>query len=181
MHKSLILVGLITAFFAALPARAFSLSGESLINGKSVSISTEGKKGIVAVFLSAQCPCSHSHVPILKAMAAAHPDFAFVAVHANSDEKAEASKKYFTAQNIPFPVIQDTSQKLANEYKAMKTPHAYVLGKDGAVLYKGGMTNSANGPSATKAYLENALRDIEAGKAVSEPATRTLGCAISRG
>lgn len=167
----------ICLFFAQ--ARA-SVGGLDLMSGKSIDVKS-GKKGEVVVFMSAKCPCSNSHVAILKKLAKDYPGFSFVAVHSNVDEAKELTQEYFKKVDLPFPVIQDDGARIADVYKAFKTPHAFVVGPDGKTLYQGGVTNSHNGESADRNYLREALADLEAGRAVKTAEGRTLGCAISRG
>lgn len=84
---------------------------------------------MVVVFLSVTCPCLNSHIPELISLAEAYPDFAFVAVNSNSNETLAPAQDYFKAAKLSFPVIQDQDSKLANQFKALKTPHAFVLKK----------------------------------------------------
>ena len=168
---------LLLAFFAV-PAFA-AVHGQDLLSGQETEVKS-GTKGTALVFLSAKCPCSNSHVEILKSLAKDYPDFTFAAVHANADETSALSKKYFAEAKLPFPVIEDGGGKLANEFKALKTPHAFLLSPEGKVLYRGGVTNSNNGPGADKQYLRDALADVQAGRAVKTESGRTLGCVIAR-
>ncbi len=166
------------AFLSELSGARLNNQGGSL--GSQVSVSP-GTKGTVLVFLSARCPCSHSHIGLLKRLSAAHPDFKFFAINSNADETVEAASAYFEAQALPFPVLRDADLKIADAYHASKTPHAFVLNLKNEVVFRGGVTNSSKADQADKTYLENALKDVEAGRPVATPETRTLGCIISRG
>ena len=156
-----------------------SLSGQSLFDAQKIEIQP-GRLGTVAIFLSTKCPCSKSHVDLIKELSKAHRDFSFVVVHSNVDEDISEAKTYFQSLGMGFPVLQDEQTKLADELKAYKTPHAFVLAPDGRVLYKGGVTSAAIATNANKQFLQEALLDIEAGKSVRRPEGRTLGCIISR-
>lgn len=158
---------------------AAPVSGPDLMKGGELSVEP-GAKGTVLVFLSARCPCSNSHVPVLTQLAAEYREFNFVAVHSNADEPMEEAKKYFSALQLPFPVIRDHELKLANEFRALKTPHAFILSPSGQILYKGGITNSSQAPAADKNFLREALADLTVGKAVRTADGRTLGCEIKR-
>jgi hypothetical protein len=165
-------------FLTAAPTPAVT-SGKELSTGKNLDVPF-GPKGSVLVFLSAKCPCSNSHIALLKTMAEKFKDFSFVAIHSNADENLEDSKKYFQKVQLPFPVIQDDKTKLADFYKANRTPHVFVLSAASKVLYQGGITNSSEAPKADKNYLQEALQDIVAGRPVATPEGRTLGCGIKR-
>lgn len=157
-----------------------ALSGTDLADGKPVAIKA-GKHGTVVTFMSARCPCSNAHVAILKKLAEEFKDFSFVVINSNSDETLEEARTYFKAADFGFPVLRDEDGKLADQFKALKTPHAYLLGTDGATLYRGGMTASAHGDASSTQYLREALVDVDAHRPVKTAEGRTLGCMITRG
>ncbi len=53
---------------------------------------------------------------------------------------AEETKKHFSETHFPFPVLQDKKSKWADQFGALKTPHAFVFNKSGELIYKGGVT-----------------------------------------
>lgn len=172
--------------FVSLPGSAMAavpvspvVAGENLLSGQRVEV-RPGRLGTVLVFMSARCPCSNSHVEVVKTLASEFKDFAFVAIHSNADEERETSRVYFKNVAFPFTVIRDSGWALADQYKALKTPHAFVLGVDGTIRYKGGVTSSNHAPAADRQFLREALADLSAGRAVKTPEGRALGCAISR-
>jgi hypothetical protein len=169
----------LSLFTMSAPAMAAVIAGQNLLNDGKVEVAP-GKLGTVVVFMSAKCPCSNSHVNVVKKLAQDFKDYNFVAVHSNSDESADQAKSYFSAAGLPFPVIEDNGDKLADEYKAFKTPHAFLIAADGKTVFKGGVTNSHEGETAGKNYLRDALADVQAGRAVKVSEARTLGCAITR-
>lgn len=158
-----------------------SIDGTNVLDDKFIHLETKSAvKGTVVVFMSAKCPCSASHESLLKEMASQFKDFNFVAIHSNSDENSAMTKEHFAKVAFPFPVIQDSKSRLANELGALKTPHAFVLSPSGEVLYQGGVTDSHVGPSAKKLFLKDALEDIQSGKPVRIKEGRALGCFIQR-
>lgn len=157
----------------------FRIEGTDLLNGENISAVGKEKKGLVVVFLSAKCPCSNSHIVELKSLFQDFPDFEFVGVHSNGNEPA--AKTYFENIALPFRVIEDKDFALANQLKALKTPHVFVLDRDGKTLYQGGVSDSKKFERATKKYLRSALTDLHDGRAVATAEGRTLGCEISRG
>jgi thioredoxin-related protein len=165
---------------AATTAAPSSFTGTELESGKPITVQPNAK-GTVLIFLSAKCPCSNSHIDLLKNMHKKFKDFNFYAVHSNADETVDLAKQYFKNAQLPFPIIQDENTKLADHYKANRTPHVFVLDPENKVLYQGGITNSSEAPKADKNYLQDALLDIMAKRPVKTPEGRTLGCGIQRG
>ena len=156
------------------------VSGPSLASSGTAEVKA-GAKGLVVAFLSARCPCSNSHTGELKSLAKEFPGFSFVGVHANGDEPLDLSQKYFKEAALEFPVIRDGEQKLLQEFRALKTPHAFVVSPAGALLYKGGVSSSSDFARADHKYLREALEDLDQGRVVRTPSSRTLGCVIARG
>ncbi|NBV50783.1 thioredoxin family protein [bacterium] len=179
-------VGIAFWLFSALSLSCVQhpIQGTDLRTGKliEVGIGKRGfsKKGAVVVFLSANCPCSRSHEPVIEKLSQEFPEFDFLAVHANQDEPLEEAKAYFKTAQLTVPVIRDTGAQLANELKALKTPHAYVIGPQGQCWFEGGVDDTRNAQKAKEHYLRNALTAVRAGKEPAEKNVRTLGCVISR-
>lgn len=149
------------------------------VGGSAVKLDPKAK-GYVVVFVSAKCPCSNSHIAELKELASQFKEFQFFGVHSNIDETKEMTESYFKKADLPFPLVHDHKAALADELKAYKTPHAFVLSPDGEILYQGGVTNSSNAPKATEHFLKAALEDLKDGRKVKIANGRTLGCVISR-
>ena len=156
------------------------VSGHGAIRGEPIKIAAEKNRPLVVVFLSARCPCSHSHLDELRTLAQEFSSFKFVAVHSNSDEDERMAKDYFQTNPLPFPAIKDVKAALANKFKANKTPHAFVVNENGDIEYQGGVSSSERFQKAERKYLREALTDLVENKLVRTPHARTLGCAIGR-
>ena len=67
-------------------------------------------------------------------------------------------------------------------YNPTNTPHIFVLVKEGnglKVAYVGAIDdNSRDAAGATRRYVEEAVDDLLAGKEVSTPKTKAIGCSI---
>lgn len=158
-----------------------SLSGSDVLTGEMRHFKVaEPKRGSVILFLSAKCPCSASHEPLLKELSQTYQDFQFIGIHANADETASEAETHFREVKLPFPVIRDSRSQWANKFGALKTPHAYVLSAHGELLYQGGVTDSHVGPTAKKHFLKEVLEDLQANKASRHKEGRALGCYIQR-
>jgi hypothetical protein len=166
---------------------ALMFTASDLYQPKNITFPNPKAKASVVVFLSAKCPCSASHEPILKDLAAKYSkdNIEFIAVHANQNETMEQTREHFTkaANGLPasigFPVVEDRGAKIANELKALKTPHAYII-QNGKVVYEGGVDDSADAAEAEKHFLADALFEIKNNKPVTTAKTRSLGCVIKR-
>jgi len=159
-----------------------SFEGESLLSGQKTQVQRvdEKSKGLVLIFMSVKCPCSNSHVDLVKKLSQQYKDFRFLVVHSNPEENKSESQTYFKSFAPTIEVLQDEKTKLADLLKAYKTPHAFVFNSKGEIVYRGGVTNSAHAPSADRQYLAEVLQDVSEGKKPRIDQGRTLGCVISR-
>jgi hypothetical protein len=130
--------------------------------------------------LSAKCPCSRSHEESLGALSKEFSGFQFVAVQSNTDEDETVSAFHFQQSGLPFPVIRDVQARIANQFGALKTPHAFIVGPQGQCWFNGGVDDTKDASKATKFFLKTALSDLVAGREPKEKNVRTLGCVIKR-
>ena len=168
---------------------ALMFTASDLYQPKNITFPNPKAKASVVVFLSAKCPCSASHEPVLKGLAEKYSKdhVEFIAVHSNQNESTQQTQAHFskagTGSTVPaalgFPMVEDRGAKIANELKALKTPHAYII-QNGKVVYEGGVDDSADAAEAEKHYLADALADIKNNKPVTTAKTRSLGCVIKR-
>ena len=95
---------------------------------------------------------------------------------------AEADKLTASRNAAPNSVILDPEGTIGRLYDARTTPHMYIIKPDGTLAYKGAIDDrpTANDADVAKAmnYVQNALGQLEAGKAVSPAVTRAYGCSI---
>ena len=176
----LVFLGMFFTTPAFAKTASYTLNDVVTRNPVTVGFANESKAATVVVFLSAYCPCSMGHEKRLMELSAMFPRFAFVGIHANQDEKPENVQAHFARSNLPFPVLDDVDQRVANDLGAVKTPHVFVIGPKGDVLFEGGIDDSRLAIDAKKHYLEEALRAIDAGQPPSVRVVKTLGCSIRR-
>ena len=145
------------------------------------------KKAIVVVFLSFECPVSTSYSSVLAELAKTYRDkqVAFVAVNSSDDGDAKQIAKQAAEYKLPFPVFKDERFRAADAFKAKTVPSAFVLDRNFVLRYRGRIDDGyyarlkKNG-RITRHDLRQALDEVLAGKPVSEPATKPIGCGIVR-
>jgi peroxiredoxin len=95
---------------------------------------------------------------------------------------AEADRLTTLRGAAPTAVLLDETGEIGGAYLAQTTPHMFVIGKDGTLLYMGGIddrptSNPADIAGATN-YVRAAMADIAAGRPVAQPVTRPYGCSV---
>jgi peroxiredoxin len=163
----------------------FTLKGA---DGKPISLyDLKDKKAVVVVFLSFDCPVSNSYAPALAELAKANESrgVSFLAVNSTDEEGAGHFAKKAAEYKIPFPVLKDDGHAAADSFKADATPEAFVVDHNFVLRYRGRIDNSyyarlRKNNQTTRADLKLALDELLAGKPVSEPVTKAVGCPIPR-
>jgi peroxiredoxin len=179
------MVTIISMILMSMVAQAFPVqfSGTDLRTNAPFNLELKKtSKALVVVFLSSKCPCSASHEQPLNEMFAEFNSkgIDFVAINSNADETDEQRKLHFSEAKLKFPVLKDIDAKWADQFKALKTPHAFVLNPAGEVIYRGGVDDSARAEMSKKHFLKDALVSIANGEKPKTSEGRALGCVISR-
>jgi hypothetical protein len=83
---------------------------------------------------------------------------------------------------VPTAVLLDPSGTLGRMYDAKTTPHMFVIDKNGALQYMGGIdsiatTDISDIPHA-EPYLKEAMLAVAQGGPVAHPVTKPYGCSI---
>lgn len=177
LNNFLLLLVLLSYQSEALPRR---IEATNILDARSVAVDLVDGKAKVFLFLSSVCPCSASHEGLITALSKEFPTIQFIGINSNTNETLATATKHFKEAKLPFPVLRDNGVKIADEFKALKTPHAFIVSGDGNIIYSGGVTNTAHAPTATKQYLKQALESVVAGKKPDPSEVRALGCVISR-
>lgn len=153
----------------------------SLGSNQLTSVNLKSQKTVVA-FLSSRCPCSESHEKKLADLAQKYSKqgFQFIGIHSNQNESIAEAQQHFKKSPIQFSVLHDDKARLANIFRALKTPHVFVLSEKQEVLYAGGVDDSRDVNNAKQEYLANALQAIVEHKPIANREVKTLGCAIVR-
>ena len=95
---------------------------------------------------------------------------------------AEANQLTTKRNAAPSAVVLDPESKMARAYNARVTPHMFIIGADGTLLYMGGIDSiaSTRADDLAKAtpYFRDALAAVTKGQPVTNAVTRPYGCAV---
>jgi peroxiredoxin len=160
------------------------------VDGKMVSLADyKTAKGFIVVFTCNHCPYAKAYEDRIIALNAkyASQGYPVIAINPN-DPNAIAEDSYATmqqrakAKSYTFPYLVDSTQSIAHTYGATRTPHVFVLQKSGTdylVKYIGAIDdNSDDATKVKEKYVENAVDNLMAGKAVDPTSTKAIGCGI---
>ena len=108
----------------------------------------------------------------------------FIGINSNSpntyeEDSFENMVKRMAEYKFPWLYLYDDTQDIALAYGALRTPHFFVFNEERKLVYTGrGVDNPRDASKISVNDLENALKEILAGKEVSTPATNPIGCNV---
>jgi peroxiredoxin len=143
-------------------------------------------KVVVVAFLGTECPLANVYAPRLIELAKKFEPqgVAVLGINANQQDSITEVGAHAQKHKIPFHVLKDPGNKVADQFGAVRTPEMFVLDQDRVVRYWGrvddqyGIGYQKKEPS--RKDLEVAIEELLAGKPVSVATTENLGCLIGR-
>ncbi len=160
------------------------------IDGNMIGLNTNTEaKGYILVVTSNHCPYAkvyESRIAELYDKYTAQ-GYELLAINANNpnengEDTFEENAKMAETKKMKFKYLTDETQEVAKAFGASKTPTAFIISKqaDGFVLkYAGAIDDNAQSPKNVKTkYVENAMAEVLANKAVTVSSTKAIGCGI---
>jgi len=174
------------------PAPDFTLMD---VEGHPVHLADRRGSVVVLEWFNPQCPfVNMAHTKgSLKGTAARHTAAGVVWLGIDS---AGAGKQGYDPDTIraaalrfglTHPILRDETGAVGRAYGATNTPHMFVIDKHGTLVYAGAIDNSpdAEGQSPQDGtlvnYVDAAIEDLTAGRAVRTPRTKAYGCGVKYG
>ena len=160
------------------------------VDSKEVSLGDfKEAKGFIIIFTCNHCPFSVAYEDRIVALDKkyAPKGYPVIAINPNDDkaypeDSFENMKERAKDKKFTFPYLRDDSQEIAKTYGAARTPHVYILNKNGndlIVKYIGAIDDNAENVNGVKTkYVENALEELLANKEVKVPFTKAIGCGV---
>ncbi len=157
------------------------------VAGKPVALhDLGGKKAVVVVVLNFDCPNSTGYSPILADMAKTYAakGVAFVGLCTAEEEDAASLTRKAAEYKLGFPVYKDEKGAAVEALKAEATPEAFLLDHNFVLRYRGRIDDAyaarlKKNRSVTSHDLQIALDELLAGKPISTPLTKAVGCPIA--
>jgi peroxiredoxin len=158
------------------------------VNGTVRSLADyKSKKAIAVVFVGTECPISNLQVVTLAEMSQKYSPkgVQFLAVNSNDHDTYDEVVQHAKERKVPFPVLKDADQSVADALGARRTPEAFLLDSDGVILYHGRVDDqygyAYRRAAPTKTELKDAIEEVLAGKPVTVAEVKKFdGCIIGR-
>jgi peroxiredoxin len=155
--------------------------------GQSVSLSDfRQKKAVVVVFIGTECPLVNLYVLRLAEIQREYAPrgVQILAINSNSQDSPQDVIRHAQERKLPFPILIDPGQEVADLFGARRTPETFLLDEAGVVRYHGRIDDrySVGGDRGAprRHDLVEAIREVLANRPVSVPTTPVAGCFIPR-
>jgi peroxiredoxin len=163
------------------PAPSFSLQDQ---DGKTVTLADQAGKIVVLEWVNPNCPFVQRHYKA-KTFQTLVDEYGgkgvvYLAINTTHDATNAFNKEWITKNGLSYPILNDADGVVGHAYGAKTTPEMYIIGRDGKLLYMGGIDNDKDGDkgAAKVNYVAKALDEILAGKPVSVTQTESYGCSV---
>ena len=164
----------------------------SLLNtdGKMVSLGNyPDAKGFIVVFTCNHCPFAKLYPKRFNEMTVKYKKLGVPVIAISSTDTVTYEEDSYALmvkkakkEQLKFPYLYDNTQAVAKDFKADKTPHAYVIWKEDnkyVVKYNGAIDDNGFEPKKVEnPYVMNAVDSLLANKNVSVKDTKSIGCKI---
>ncbi len=160
------------------------------VDGRTLSLDDYPEaKGFIIVFTCNHCPYAVAYELRLNKIHDRFADRGFPLIAINSNDAVKYPQDSFELMKVraeqrgfQFPYLYDESQEVAETYGAKRTPHVFVIVKDGDywnIRYSGSIDDNYENAAAVKEhYLSDAVEAMIAGKSVPKKETNPVGCSI---
>jgi peroxiredoxin len=160
--------------------------------GDSLQLSQYRGKTVVLEWTNAECPYTRKHYSSGNMqsiqMLAQKNGVVWLTVVSSAPGKqgfvtgAQADALTHSRNAAPTAVLLDPEGTVGRLYNAKTTPHMFVIDKNGALQYMGGIDSIATAdvsdiPNA-EPYLKEAMLAVQQGNPVAHPVTQPYGCSI---
>lgn len=143
-------------------------------------------KLVVVAFLGTECPLAKLYGPRLAELQEQYKDrsVAFVGINSNTQDSMTEITAYVARHQIPFPMLKDVGNRVADQFAAERTPEVFLLDEHRNVRYRGRIDDQyLVGLARDKVRRQDlaiAIDELLNEKEVSVPHTEPLGCHIGR-
>jgi peroxiredoxin len=144
------------------------------------------KQAVVVVFLDTECPVANLYVPTLIDLHKQYADkgVQFLAINASNQDSFVSVAAHAQEREIPFPVLKDFDQTVADAFGVKRTPEVFLLDSKRVIRYHGRVDDQygigVRREKPTRSDLKEAIDELLVGKAVTTSRTEATGCVIER-
>jgi len=152
-------------------------------DGNTYSLSTNGAKATVIVYLSTECPFVQPYTDRLINLSKefGESSVTFWGINSNKTEPTDAVMNHAKDKGYNFPVLKDENNVVADQFGAARTPEVFVIDNSNmTVVYHGRIDDNKEADKVTSNDLQIALKEFLAGAPITNAETKAFGCSVKR-
>ncbi len=143
----------------------------------------KAKPHTVLMFIAPDCPMCKTLSQPYNELVANYPTVQFLAVHSGKNYDAMEINMFATETKFIPPIFRDYEYEVAHQFNATITPEFILIDSSGSILYQGLMDDRILQLGSYKQtwnqfYLEDAIKDVLAGRAPKVVKTDAVGCVL---
>lgn len=149
-------------------------------SGKAHKLADYKGKYVVLEWTSPGCPAVKPHYASgnMQGLQKAMTGKGVVWLTVGTGQKVDWEKRVADTGAASTAFLPDTDAAVAKAFGAKTTPHMYVIGPDGKVIYSGALDDQNNDHKAAKNYVTTAIEEAMGGKPVTTSDTKPYGCGV---
>ena len=146
----------------------------------------DDRKLVVVAFIGTECPLVKLYTRRLAELhdSLAENDVTILGIDSNRQDSLNDIAEFVHEYQIPFPVLRDPRNRVADRFAASRTPEVFLLDTDRKVRYYGRIDDQFDvglqRPEPKRRDLAIAIDELLAGRAVTVAETKAPGCIIGR-
>ncbi len=144
-------------------------------------------KVVVLEWINPQCPfvktCYKSKAiqnAFLKARQTSK-GLVWLAINTTANTTAEENNNWIRKYGLKYPILLDPKGEVARLYDAKRTPHMFVIDREGVLRYQGAIDNNKLSDKSRDEvfnYVTNAITQMAAEETVSPDYVKPYGCTV---
>ncbi len=156
-------------------------------DGRAFALPDLKGKIVVLEWINLECPFSMYHHKTKTTMADLAKKYrdknvVWLAINSTNHTTTEANAEFAKKQNLPYPILDDRAGRVGRLYGARTTPNMFIIDEKGRIVYDGAIDSAPMGQvqpgSGVVNYVDEALSELTAGRAVSTSSTPPYGCSV---
>ncbi|WP_231742812.1 redoxin domain-containing protein [Stieleria varia] len=155
--------------------------------GKPVAMSDFDDRELIAVvFLGTECPLAKLYGRRLAQLQTKYAEqgVTIIGINSNKHDSMTELLAYQNRFDIPFPMLKDVGNRVADVFGASRTPEVFLLDRQRVIRYHGRIDDQYGVGYSREAPMRNdlaiAIDELLAGKDISSARTDVVGCHIGR-
>ena len=157
----------------------------------------EEAEAFALIFIGIECEATSAYISRLSELHRTYKEkgVQFLAVNSNDEEMFSAVEEHAEERQLPFPVLKDTNNTLADQLKAIATPEVFLIesvrhpprheaetsgGTTYILRYSGAVDDSEDPKKAANHFLKEALDALLSDEAVVRKRVKPKGNPIDR-